>query len=604
MKRTGFIKQCLFFLSLLQTLSLSYAGSPLWTFTPLTATAISVPANGTATVQYQIVNQSSRTHTLTMSPIAGVSQITTGAGICSNPFTLSGHGSCTLSLSIDGSQVIRGNTNGPIVCEQGSTMQCYRPASANTLDFGQYSLGGSISGLTGTVYLQNNGVSPQPFSSNGSFTLTTGLINGTAYDVSVQSQPTDQTCSVSNGTGTINGTNVTNITVTCSTNAYTVGGTVSGLSGTVILLNNGADADTITSNGSFTFTTPVAEGSPYNVTVGTQPSGQTCIVTNGSGTMMGGNVTNVSVSCTTNSTTLSTSLSNLALATSGNARLITITNTGSSTAENLSISYPTWPSGTTKSTTCGSTLGASGTCTITVTPGANATSSCNTPSYIAPTPGVITVSASNVTSSPTTDVVVLTYGCIYEEGYLFAIDDTTSTSTSIGGTIAALTDNSSSIQWYNGSFMATGAASLTDGLNCSQDINGNTCKIITTQGAGTYAAETCANYTIDSSGNSPCSTGTCYSNWYLPAICQMASSGGTAGCSSGIANMDSNLPSLISGGCSGSSCLTGQYWSSTEYTVSPTNDVWVEIFSSGGSFEGSGGKNFPSAVRCARALTP
>lgn len=602
MKRIGFIKQGLFFLSFFQAMGFSYAGAPLWTFAPLTATTISVPADETATVQYQVTNQSSKAHTLSMTSITGVSQTTTGTGVCGNPFTLSGHGSCTLSLQIDGSQVTSGNTNGPVVCEQGSTLQCYRPSPSDTLNItvtaSQYSLGGSISGLTGTVYLQNNGVSPQPFSNNGSFTLATGLTTGTAYDVTVQSQPLDQTCSVSNGVGAINNANVTNVTVTCSTNAYTVGGTVSGLSGTVILLNNGGDADTITNNGAFTFATPVAEGSPYNVTVGTQPSGQTCTVTNGSGKMCGSDVTNVSISCATNITTLSTSLSNLALETSGNSRTITITNTGSTSAENLSISYPTWPSGTTANSNCGSSLGATDTCTITVTPGANATSSCNSP-YSAPTPGIITVSASNVISSATTNVYVLTYGCIYEEGYIFAIDDTTSTSTSIGGTTAALTDNSLGIQWYNGTFVITHAQNLTNGIT-------NTATIITVQGAGSYAAETCANYTVDSSGNSPCSTGTCYSNWYLPAICQMGASGEGAGCSSGTANMVSNLPNLISV-CSGSACLSGEYWSSTESVASgvPQFVAWAEFFDPTSSFQSGDNKSLADgAVRCSRALTP
>ncbi len=600
MKRIGFIKQVLFFLSLFQAMSFSYAGAPLCTFTPLTATTISVPANSTATVQYQVTNQSSRAHTLAMSSITGVSQLTTGVGVCGNPFTLSGHGSCTLSLQIDGSQVASGSTNGPIVCEQGSTLQCYRPSPADILNItvtaSQYSLGGSISGLTGIVYLQNNGVSPQPFSSNGSFTLSTELTTGTTYDVTVQSQPLDQICSVSNGVGTINNANVTNVTVICATDAFMVGGTVSGLSGTLILLNNGSDADTVTSNGSFTFATPVAEGSPYNVTVGTQPSGQTCTVTNGSGTMGGSDVTNVSVSCATNTTTLSTSLPNLALETSGNSRIITITNTGSNPAESLSISYPTWPSGTTASSNCGSSLGTTDTCTITVNPGANATSSCNSP-YSAPTPGVITVSASNVISSVTTNVYVLTYGCIYEEGYIFEIDDTTSTSTSIGGTTAALTDNSTGIQWYNGSNVTTNAQSLTDGAT-------NTTKIISVQGAGNYAAETCANYTIDSSGNSPCSTGTCYSNWYLPAICQMGAAGENENCTAGTANMVSNLPNLISG-CSGYACLSGDYWSSTEYSgIVSSSYAWYESFSSSGSQQYNDYKNTLYPVRCSRALTP
>ncbi|TPW10187.1 MAG: secreted protein, partial [Halothiobacillaceae bacterium] len=62
---------------------------------------------------------------------------------------------------------------------------------------------------------------------------------------------------------------------------YTVGGTVSGLNGTVVL-KNGAESLTVTANGSFSFPTKVAHGSAYSTTVITQPSGQTCSVANAS----------------------------------------------------------------------------------------------------------------------------------------------------------------------------------------------------------------------------------------------------------------------------------------------------------------------------------
>ena len=70
---------------------------------------------------------------------------------------------------------------------------------------------------------------------------------------------------------------------------YTVGGTVNGLSGIVVLQNNGGDDLTITANGSFTFAIPIANGSSYNVMVKTQPSGQTCSVANSTGTVSGAN---------------------------------------------------------------------------------------------------------------------------------------------------------------------------------------------------------------------------------------------------------------------------------------------------------------------------
>ena len=69
-----------------------------------------------------------------------------------------------------------------------------------------------------------------------------------------------------------------------------------------MLQDNGGDNLSVTANGTFTFATALANGAAYNVTVLTNPSGQTCTVTNGSGTIASANVTNVAVTCT-NSTT-------------------------------------------------------------------------------------------------------------------------------------------------------------------------------------------------------------------------------------------------------------------------------------------------------------
>src|SRR5262249_21915097 len=82
---------------------------------------------------------------------------------------------------------------------------------------------------------------------------------------------------------------------------YSVGGTVSGLSGTVVLQDNGGDNLTVSANGPFTFATALASGAAYNVTVRINPSGQTCSVSNGSGTIGWANVTNVGVACVASS---------------------------------------------------------------------------------------------------------------------------------------------------------------------------------------------------------------------------------------------------------------------------------------------------------------
>ncbi len=71
---------------------------------------------------------------------------------------------------------------------------------------------------------------------------------------------------------------------------YTVSGTVSGLSGTLVLQNNGVDDLTLTADGAFTFATALVDGSAYDVTVLTQPVGQICTITAGSGTLAGADV--------------------------------------------------------------------------------------------------------------------------------------------------------------------------------------------------------------------------------------------------------------------------------------------------------------------------
>lgn len=85
------------------------------------------------------------------------------------------------------------------------------------------------------------------------------------------------------------------------TPTFAVGGTVSGMTGTgLVLQNNGSNDLTVNANGAVTFTTPIASGSAYNITVKTQPTAkpaQTCAVTNGSGTVTSSVVTNVAIAC-------------------------------------------------------------------------------------------------------------------------------------------------------------------------------------------------------------------------------------------------------------------------------------------------------------------
>ncbi len=95
--------------------------------------------------------------------------------------------------------------------------------------------------------------------------------------------------------------NTDNVSASSGQSSYTVGGRVSGLSSSgLVLQKNGYDDLTISENDMFTFATPINDGESYTVSVKIQPSeSQTCRVYNGTGIIAGANVTNVSVICST-----------------------------------------------------------------------------------------------------------------------------------------------------------------------------------------------------------------------------------------------------------------------------------------------------------------
>lgn len=180
-----------------------------------------------------------------------------------------------------------------------------------------FTVGGTITGLDGNgLVLQNNGGNDLAVSNNGIFTFTGGLANAAAYNVTVLTQPSgpSQTCTVGNGSGTIASGNVANITVTCATGAFALGGAVTGLVGSGLTLqNNGGEALPIAADGPFTFPIPIASGAAYNIAVQTQPSApsQSCTVANGSGTIGSTDVTNVAVTCATGTFSIGVTVSGL-----------------------------------------------------------------------------------------------------------------------------------------------------------------------------------------------------------------------------------------------------------------------------------------------------
>ena len=151
----------------------------------------------------------------------------------------------------------------------------------------------------------NNGT----FQVNGSGTSLTAAAQG--FEVPISGTGTSltirMTLSLSASTSTGDDIAVDNVVVG-QVPLFSIGGNVTGLAAgeSVVLQNNNGDDKTVSANGSFSFDTEVPGA--YDVSVLTDPTGQTCTVENESGTATE-DVTNVVVTC---SNDISESLSTLA----------------------------------------------------------------------------------------------------------------------------------------------------------------------------------------------------------------------------------------------------------------------------------------------------
>ena len=178
-----------------------------------------------------------------------------------------------------------------------------------------FTVGGTITGLLGSGLTLQNNLGSNLTRSAGSTQYSFTVPSGGGYSITVLSQPVGPTqlCTVLNASGTVTA-NVTNAHLTCVTTSFTVGGTITGLTGSGLVLQNNGGNNTTLPSGSTTFSFTVASGSPYAVSVLTNPSNptQSCIVSNASGTVTTANVTNVNINCTTTSFTAGGAITGLA----------------------------------------------------------------------------------------------------------------------------------------------------------------------------------------------------------------------------------------------------------------------------------------------------
>lgn len=159
-----------------------------------------------------------------------------------------------------------------------------------------FKVGGTITGLSGSLTLQLNGAQDLTRSDNGPFSFPLAVDDQSTYRVALTATPAEQDCTLQGGTGQVNGADVTSVQVSCVTRTYALSGTVEGLTGTLQLRLDGEETLPVTSNGAFTFQTRRPKGGAYTVTVGNQPQGQRCLLSGGTGTV-GGNVSSIALRC-------------------------------------------------------------------------------------------------------------------------------------------------------------------------------------------------------------------------------------------------------------------------------------------------------------------
>ncbi|WP_426175189.1 hypothetical protein [Massilia sp. TWR1-2-2] len=182
-------------------------------------------------------------------------------------------------------------------------LACALSVGAGGGNDGNLQLGGAVIGLskTGLVLInKGNGdkVAVEPVQGGQvGFVFAKLLSNDENFDVDISASPDNAVCSVANGKGATGSFSISTVVVNCITNTHELGGTVSGLDSNGLVLVNGANRIEVKAGATSFSLTKVAEGSPYGVTILTQPVSRTCRIVDGVGTVGKTDIKNIQVIC-------------------------------------------------------------------------------------------------------------------------------------------------------------------------------------------------------------------------------------------------------------------------------------------------------------------
>ncbi len=176
-------------------------------------------------------------------------------------------------------------------------------------DDGELRLYLALDNVTTTgMLLSNNGGTPVPVPPVATFVFPGLVPRDSNFDFVITALPSNaESCKVINGKGNTGAFEPNNIAITCIVKTFAISGTVTGLNGGNLVINNGRHSITIPSGAAtFTLSTPtqadpklgqVPEGKPYGLTILQQPAGLTCTIARANGTMPAAAVTDVAISC-------------------------------------------------------------------------------------------------------------------------------------------------------------------------------------------------------------------------------------------------------------------------------------------------------------------